>query len=577
MVKFLLGVLSGILLTFFFALFVVVVAAMLGSGAPSIEQGSVLTVKLRGEIPEHVGTQFTLDWIRSGPPPTLLDLRNSLKKAAADDRISALALHCSGLGTGWAKAEEIRYGIENFKKSGKPVLAYLSRADTMDYYVASAADEIFIAPEDSLDVKGLRAEVTFFADTLEKIGVEAEMERIGKYKSAAEAFSRSSMSDEYREVVNSILDDVYARFIATVAASRSKSEDEIKQLIDKGPFLAADAVEAGLLDGLKYSDEFDDYLTEKIKQDELREVSFREYHQSLVSPADLGGGPEIAVVYAVGTIMTGHSELDPFSGSRTVGSDSFNETLRSLREDDDVKAVILRVDSPGGDAFASDLMWREVNLLRAAKPLIVSMSDVAASGGYYIAMADAPVLAYAGTTTGSIGVFFGKLNLRGLYDKLGIKKEIVSRGQFAAIDTDYRSMTAAEKEKMQDQIRAFYHAFVQKVADSRGREWDDIDKVAQGRVWMGSQAHEQGLVDELGGFDRAIEMAQQAAELEDGAFRVVPYPAPKELFEALFDSDAFAWTQAIDFPLPAALRSVLSPSLLRGGILQLAPYSITVQ
>jgi protease-4 len=260
-----------------------------------------------------------------------------------------------------------------------------------------------------------------------------------------------------------------------------------------------------------------------------------------------------------------------------VGAESFNKTLRSVREDDDVKAVILRVDSPGGDAFASDLMWREVNLLRAEKPLIVSMSDVAASGGYYISMAQAPVLAYPGTTTGSIGVFYGKLNLRGLYDKLGIKKEIVTRGKFAAIDTDYRAMTAAEREKMQQEIRAFYDAFVRKVADSRGREWAAIDEVAQGRVWMGSQAHEQGLVDELGGFDRAIEMAQQAAGLDDGAFRLVPYPASQDLFEALFDSDGFAWTQAMDFPLPSALRSVLSPSLLQGGILRLAPYSITVQ
>ncbi len=577
MVKFLLGVLSGILLTFFFALFIVILAATVGSGGPAVEQGSVLTVRLRGDIPEHVGTQFTVDWIRSGPPPTLLDLRNALKKAAEDDRIAALALQFSGLGTGWAKAEEIRYGIDNFKESGKPVVAYLSRASTLDYYVASAADEIFMAPEDFLDVKGMRAEVTFFADTLEKLGIEADMERVGKYKSAVEAFSRSSMSDESREVVNSILDDVYGRFIATVADSRSKSEDEIRQLIDQGPFLSTDALDGGLLDGLKYEDEFQDYLKEKLEQEKLHEISLREYHRSLTSPTDLGGGPEIAVIYAVGNIMAGRSEQDPFSGTRTLGSESFNETLRSVRENDDVKAVILRVNSPGGDAFASDLMWREVNLLREKKPLIVSMSDVAASGGYYISMAQVPVLAYPGTTTGSIGVFFGKLNLRGLYDKLGIKKEIVTRGQFAAIDTDYRSMTPQERDKMRTEITAFYDAFVKKVAESRGREWAEIDEVAQGRVWMGSQAQEQGLVDELGGFDRAIEMAQQAAEIEDDQFRLVPYPAPTQLLEALFDSDAFVWAPLMDFPLPPALRSVLSPSLLHGGILRLAPYSITVQ
>ena len=577
MVKFLLGVLSGILLTFFVVVSLVLLAVLLGGGQPSVPRDSVLTIRLRGDIPEHVGSDFTIDLIRSGPPPTLLDLRNALKNAAEDDRIAALALRFSGLRTGWAKAQEIRYGIENFKKSGKPVVAFLHHARMIDYYVASAADEIYMAPEGYLDVKGLRAEVTFYAETLAKIGIEAEIERVGKYKSAAEAFSRSSMSDEYREVVNSILDDVYAQFIAGVAPSRSKSEDELRQLIDEGPFLSRDAVEAGLLDGLKYADEFEQHLKDKLEQDELHEVELRQYHHATASTADFGGGPEIAVLYAVGNIMAGRSEQDPFSGARILGSESFNKTLRSIRENDDVKAVILRVNSPGGDAFASDLMWREVNLLSKEKPLVVSMSDVAASGGYYIAMANAPVLAYPGTTTGSIGVFFGKMNLRGLYDKLGITKEIVTRGRFAAIDTDYRSLTPEEREKLREQIEGFYHTFVAKVAESRKREWDEIDDVAQGRVWMGSQAYEQGLVDELGGFDRAIELAQEAAELEEGEFRLVPYPPPLQLFEVLFDPDAFAWSGPVEIPLPSSLRKALSPSLLKGGILRLAPYTVTVQ
>ena len=280
-------------------------------------------------------------------------------------------------------------------------------------------------------MKGLRAEVSFYADTLEKLGIEAEVERIGKYKSAAEPFSRSSMSDEYREVVNSVLDDLYMRFIATVAKSREKSDDAFRALLDEGPFLSADAVEAGLIDGLKYEDQFRDYLKEKMEQEEWREVTFSDYRRSMESTAGFGGGDQIAVVYAVGDIMAGNSEVDPFLDARILGDESFAKTLRGVREDDDVKAVILRVNSPGGDAFASDRMWREVNLLREKKPLVVSMSNVAASGGYYISMAQAPVVAYPGTFTGSIGVIYGKMNLRGLYDKIGVKKEILTRGRFA--------------------------------------------------------------------------------------------------------------------------------------------------
>jgi protease-4 len=427
-------------------------------------------------------------------------------------------------------------------------------------------------------MKGMRAEVSFYADTLKKLGIEAEIERIGKYKSAAEPYSRSSMSDAYREVVNSVLDDTYGRFIATVAASRGKPDGEFRTLLDEGPFISTDALEAGLIDGLKYDDEFKDHVKEAADHDEWHEVTFGDYRQSLQDPASLGGNDQIAVVYAVGEIMSGNSEMDPFFGSQVLGSESFAKTLRKVREDDSVKAVILRVNSPGGDAFASDLMWREVNLLREEKPLVVSMSDMAASGGYYIAMAQAPVVAYPGTFTGSIGVIYGKMNLRGLYDKIGVKKEVLTRGRFAAIDSDYHSLTPAEREKMQYEIEAFYKAFVQKVADSREREWDEIDEVAQGRVWMGSQAYENGLVDELGGFDRAIELAQEAAGLKDDEFRLTVYPAPQQLLEALFDSDSFSWGRAWELPpVLSPQRLAISPSLLKGGMLKLSPYTITLQ
>ena len=580
MAKFLLGILSGVVLTVLTVFAMILVAATLGTPAPSVEEDSVLTIRLQGEVPEYSRTDFSFEFMRSGPRPTLLDLRDTLHHAAGDDRIRALLLDFRGLAVGWAKAQEIRWAVETFKKSEKPVFAFLSAAATSDYYIASAADRIFMPPEGVLDVKGLRVQATFYTDTLKKLGIEAELERIGKYKSAVESMTRTSMSDEYREVMNSILDDVYTRFVETVAPARGKTPEALLEILDQGPFIPPNALKAGLIDALLYADQVDDHIQEKLELETLTKVKFSQYSQSIRDLAGDDSEDEIAIVYAEGQIMRGSSKDDPFFGATVLGSDSFAKTIREVRDKEAVKAVILRINSPGGDAVASDLMWREVRLLREKKPVIVSMSDVAASGGYYIAMADdTPVLAYAGTYTGSIGVFFGKINLRGFYDKIGIKKETLTRGRYADINSDYRSLTEDERGKLRSEIKVFYKNFVEKVAQSRNRDWEQIHEVAQGRVWLGSQALEQGLVDELGGLDRAIELARDAAEIDEEAeLKLVPYPAPKNIFESLIDPE----TWARETPLPAALRSKLDEipnlvSLLQGGMLRIAPYSITVE
>ena len=578
MVKYLLGIISGIILVVLFVVFLVLAGVAVQSFEPDIEADSVLTIRLSGRIPEHIDG-FSIQMLRTGPPPTVLELRNVFEKVAEDDRIRALTLHLGGLGAGWAKAQEIRWGIEKFKQAGKPVFAFLTTGSTIDYLVASAADEVYMSPEGMLDVKGLRIEASFYTETLAKLGIEAELHRVGKYKSAVEPYVRTSMSAEYREVWNSILDDVYSRFLTTVGVARGKSEEEMRQIVETGPFLPRRALDAGLIDGLKYRDELEDHIKETLKLEELRKVKYSEYRNTLPDSIGFGAENQVAVVYAVGEILSGAGQTDPFTGLTILGSDSFSATLRKLREDDDIKAVILRINSPGGDAVASDQIWREVNLLREEKPLVVSFSDVAASGGYYIAMAGAPVLAYPGTYTGSIGVFYGKINLRGLYEKIGLKKEVIKRGRFADIYSDYRSLNDDERAKLRGDIEIFYKGFVDKVAESREREWEEIDEVAQGRVWMGSQAEQQGLVDELGGFDRAIELAREAAGIEaDEEIQLVPYPAPKNPFEALFDADTWvsepAWVSVVrsrlaDLPL--------GPSLLQGGMLRIAPYSIQVR
>ena len=582
MIKYLLGILTGVVLVLLLIGVVVLVAVTAGTAPQSIENNSVLVIRLRGPIPEHVDVQFSFGAWGSTTMPTLLEVHQAFQKAAKDDRIRAVALYCGGLQTGWAKAQELRWAIRGFKQSGKPIKAFLEAASMLDYYVAAAADEISIAPEAFLDVKGLRAEVSFYKGTLDKIGISAELERVGKYKSFAEPWSRPSMSEPFREVVNSVLDEVFGQFLEAVASSRNMTVDDLRAVIDTGPFVQKQALDAGLVDTLQYEDEFRDAIKSDLELDELNEVSLAHYNRISFDSLGLGGENQIAVVYATGSIMGGESATDPIFGSKVLGAESFSHVLRKVRNDENIKAVIVRIDSPGGDAFASDRIWREMHRLREEKPVIVSMSDVAASGGYYIAMADSPVLAYPGTTTGSIGVVYGKFNLRGLYDQLGVNKEIITRGRYAASLSDYRGFSPEERAKARESVKIFYDTFVRKVATSRGRTWEEIDELAQGRVWTGSQAHANGLVDELGGFDRAIEMAKEAAGLDpDGGVTLVPYPEPKKFLELLLAGN---W-QAVESPIAPYIRSVLDgfdgslswSVLLRGGLMQIAPYSIDIR
>jgi protease-4 len=579
MVKYLLGVLSGFVLAILLALAVLVAAVMIQSADPAIPSDAVLEIRLSGPVPEHMATDFSLEFLESGMPPTLLQIRNAFKKAAKDDRIRAIVLRCGGLSVGWGKAQEIRWAIEEFKESGKPVVAFLQVGSSLDYLIASAADQVFLTPEGFLDVKGLRAEVSFYKNTLQKLGVTAELFQSGKYKAGVEPWMRTSMSDEFREVLNSVLDEVYGQFLESIGSSRGKSIEELRGILDSGPFSPPQALEAGLVDGLHYEDEFFDALKERLGLEDLNRLRLRQYRSVSLASLGLSGEHRIALVYAVGSILRGKDETESFFGADILGSDSFSQTLREVKDNDDIEAVVVRIDSPGGDAFASDQIWREMNRLSEEKPLVISFSDAAASGGYYIAMANAPIVAYPGTMTGSIGAYYGKLNLRGLYDKIGISKEIITRGRFAAIDSDYRGFAPEERDKLRQELEVLYRNFVQKVADARKREWDDIHQIAQGRVWMGSQAVANGLVDEIGGLDRAIEMAKEAAGLEPtDKVTLVTYPTPKKFIDVLLDPDRFATRSPAVDRLRAYFAGIDSwPALLQGGFLRIAPYSITIQ
>jgi protease-4 len=584
MKKFVLGFVVALL---FVALMVVIVvfAAIryAGTRPPRVATNSALVLQLEGSLPEQSPVEFPIPILQQQQPLTIAETWQLLRNAAADSRIKAVVLEPRGLEVGWAKLEELHADIETFKKSGKPVYAFLRGAGTREYYVATAADHVFMAPEDELDVKGLRAELTFVKGTLDKLGVKMEFEHVGKYKDAPDMFTKTSSSPETREVLNQLLDQFYGDLINTIAQGRKKQPADVRALIDNGPFVGKEALDGGLVDALVYEDQVFDRLKQQLKLNDISKIL--EHNYARVPGASLGvdGGARIALVVGQGDITRGGTNDGPTD--RGITASGMARLLRQVREDDTIKGVILRIDSPGGDGIASDDILHEAKLLSEKKPTVISMSDLAASGGYFMAMTGDPIVAYPNTETGSIGVFFGKANLRGLYDKIGLNKEIMKRGKFADIDTDYQPLNDAQRAKLRAEIETFYKSFVQQVADGRKRKYDQIEPLAQGRVWTGEQAKQNGLVDELGGIDRAVEMVKQRAKIAASEkVTLVPFPARRTLLQVLMDRDmdlSSLESSIVDSRIEGKVRELVGDlplrSLSQGGILRLMPYSIRVQ
>ena len=569
MKKFLIGLITGLALAAVTGLLVILALARLGASKPAIADGSTLVLKLQGSISEKPGMEIPLPFYEEQAPPAMHEIWTALDRAAADPRVKALLLMPRRPAAGWAKLDEIRQGVLKFRKSGKPVIAWLSMPGTRDYYLATAADKIYMSREDYLDLKGLRAEALFLKNTLDKLGIQAEIEHAGKYKDAGDMFTRNQLTPESREVLNSILDHVFGGLIQAISEGRKRPADEVRKLIDRGPFLATAAKDAGLIDELKYEDEVLGELRSRLNQKELKRIGFRDY----VKAAGPGEGKKrIALLVADGTILRGEGD-DP------ILSVSFSRLLRKLASDASISGVILRIDSPGGDGVASDEILREVRLLSQKKPLVVSMSDVAASGGYYIASTGDAIVAYPHTLTGSIGVIYGKLNLKGLYDKLGVQKEILTRGKFADVDSDYRPLSQEGRAKLREAMDAMYQGFLARVAESRKRKVEEIEPLAQGRVWMGTQAKQNGLVDELGGMDRAIELVRAKAKIgKDEKIRLVVYPPKKSVFERLFAKSMEAsFESSVEARLKEALLGFDPRLWASGGVMRAMPYWIDLR
>jgi protease-4 len=570
--KFLLGLLTGVVLIILIFVIGAFAVASYRSKPPAIADGSTLILHLNGDVPEKEPVDLAIPFLQQRMPLTVLNVWSMLRRAAADPRIKAVVFEPQGAAIGWARMQEIRADLEQFRKSGKPLYAYLRSPSTREYYMATASSKIYMSPTDVLDLKGAAFELMYFKNTLDKLGVQMDVEHAGKYKDFGDMFVRSSMSPETKEVMNSLIDDVYGDLVNTIAKGRNKTPDDVRAIIDGGPFTAKQAKARGLVDDLRYEDQVFGEMKEALHQTALKRVLEQEYAGVTDAAAGLGAPKEnIAFVVGEGDITRGDPQSSDGNG---IQSESFDKMLTRVANDSSVKAVIVRINSPGGDSTASDEMWRAMNELRKRKPTVISMSDLAASGGYFMAMNGDPIIAYPATETGSIGVVFAKPNLHGLYDKLGITKDYVSRGRFALSESDYQSLSPEEREKLRAMIDSDYEDFVSKVAAARKKPFGAIEPIAQGRVWLGDQAKANGLVDELGGIDRAIELVKRKAGIPvTDKVGLVIYPPRRSILDYLWRTDQDAGADAILSRLGLA---PLRP-WLRGGMLRTMPFSLQIK
>lgn len=527
------------ILTFMLLAVLIVVGAVfagvfLASRGPSVEEGSVLWLRVPANLVERKPDDLFGQLV--GQRNTVSDVVSALRNAKVDTRIRAVVL-VPPLQQGlWGKVQEIRDAVRDYRMSGKPIVAHLEYGGGLQYYLATACDEIFLTPTSPLDLVGVASYELFARDALDTVGVYPDMLHAGNFKTAANVYTENTFTPFHREMSESLNRDLYDQLVAAIAEGRRMSPAAVRTLVDDGPFLPNDALSRGLVDGLTYEDELVDRLSDN--DDDVGVVTYADYRKIDANVLGLGGGPSIAVVYAVGVITYGGGGVD-VGGSEVIGSEAMVRAIRAARDDESIEAIILRIDSPGGAAVASDIIWREVHLARQDKPVIASMSDVAASGGYYLAMPADVIVAQPATLTGSIGVVGGKLALGGTFDKFGVTVETVADGQMADMNSFVTPYSDQARTRVQEQIDAVYEAFLTRVADNRSMTRDAVGAVAEGRVWTGQQARDVGLIDELGGLTRAVAIAKDRAGIDaDQEVTLVMYPRPRSLLEVLSSSFA---------------------------------------
>jgi protease-4 len=482
-----------------------------------------LTLKLDGTLPENPKIP-----VFGKKPLKYFDYIDVIYRAAADDEIDRIFLDIGTLKCGLGKVEELTGAVEYFKSRGKRVYAFVATPNNLGYLLACTADKVIIPPVSQLNLIGLRANLMTVKGLLDKIGIEAEIERIEEYKTAPEMYMFDRPSEPCREQINRILDNLYSEMVMTIAAHRNLTADSVKILIDSAPLTSVDAVEYGLVDGLSYHEEaLKEYAGSSVPW-LSRRVSLRKYLGRAVYHDRWGVPPRLALVIADGSMTAGKS------GGR-VGDYEMLGAIKKARDDPSVKGVVLRVNSPGGTVLASDLIWHEIEKTVAKKPVVISMGNVAASGGYYISSVKSEILVNRSTITGSIGVYGGKANISELLDKIGVYTESYSRGRNANIYSLYESFTDDQRRQLKSQMRRFYHHFTEKVGEARALSPDSVDKIGRGRVWTGEEAVANGLADRIGGFYQALETLYTRSGVERGYADIVTFPRERYYFRNPFD------------------------------------------
>ena len=548
---------------------------------PRVPSNATLVLTPSGDLPEVAPDLI----FGGGDDLTVRAYVELIRKAKGDSRIKGILLRPGGINSPfWAKVQELREAIDDFKTSGKYVHAWLEYAGDREYYLASAADKVYLLPSASLDLTGVATYEVFLRGTFDWIGTYPDFLHVGDYKTAVNTYLEKTYTPAHREMSESLNRSQYDQLVSAIADARGKSEADVRALIDQGPFQPVDALRVGLIDEVAYEDELDD-LVPQLKDAEY--IDAEDYRSVTWERAGLRRRSRIAVIHASGVINSGSSGFDPVNGA-VVGSDSLVEYIRDARADDSIKAIVLRVDSPGGSSTASDVIWRELSISRENhRPVIVSMSDLAASGGYYIALGGDAIVAQPGTLTGSIGVYTGKFVISGTLDKLGANIESTSNGKHAEIYSPDRRFSPEERKKIEESMQVVYDQFIERTAAARHMTPEKVDEIAQGRVWTGAQAKQIGLVDELGGLYKAIDLAKQRARIPpDEEVELVPYPPHGSFYEVLADGlstpagklrAAYTSDALVELLGPRerrALAAVLAPSRLfrSGQVLAHMPY-----
>lgn len=578
-----------------FILFILGIAFLVSrSGGANVPQNSVLVLNVSGSMQDYVPEDPLMEALGASPGESFTGLLTQLRKAKVDSRIGAVLLNINSPGMGWAKADELRDAIKDVRSSGKPVYAYMEMGMNRDYYLATAADKIYLPPPGDLWVNGFASQATFYKGSLDKLGVEMEMIQIGpKYKNAPDQYTRREMGEGQQEVVNAILDHYVSQLTNAIVESRGKAAEDVQPIIDNAPYNATQAAQNGLIDGALYLDQVHQEIAKNLGYPEgqkLRTVSGRTYRDVSSNSLGLNNGEKIAVIFASGAIVSGSSS-DGVFGGQMVGSDTVVRAVNSAADDATVKAIVLRIDSGGGSALASDIMWNALENAKQKKPVVVSMADAAASGGYYIACNANKIVAQPSTMTGSIGVFVGKPIVKGLYDWAGIDTQYTTRGKNSGIFRETEKWNADERAKMEEQANTIYFTnFIPKVAKGRNMTDEQVNTLGQGRVWTGAQAKENGLVDELGGLEKAIDIAKELAELPaDKDVRRVVYPTPRTFMETILGGgeettvdSGFKTRKAVADTLPEDIRKLfryteMFERMRRGEAIMMMPFELTIE